>query len=147
MRTQEDVRLKLSYPLMYAWSPSMTDYLFGDDTGVLKRGSFLPEGAKPGEGLERTARWMAVYDSANRCGAVCLLRQHPASEDVWFQYTDAPGVYRKLRLMSFSEKTMPAGFAGTYQSAIGFFQAEPNAWEDAAIDRLQGLRGLADTAP
>ena len=147
MRTQEDVRLKLSYPLMYAWSPSMTDYLFGDDTGVLKRGSFLPEGAKPGEGLERTARWMAVYDSANRYGAVCLLRQHPASEDVWFQYTDAPGVYRKLRLMSFSEKTMPAGFAGTYQSAIGFFQAEPNAWEDAAIDRLRGLRGLADTDP
>lgn len=147
MRTQEDVRLKLSYPLMYAWSPGMTDYLFGDDTGVLKRGSFLPEGAKPGEGLERTARWMAVYDSANRCGAVCLLRQHPASEDVWFQYTDAPGVYRKLRLMSFSEKTMPAGFAGTYQSVIGFFRAEPNAWEEAAIDRLQGLRGLADTAP
>ncbi len=147
MRTQEDVRLKLSYPLMYAWSPSMTDYLFGDHTGVLKRGSFLPEGAKPGEGLERTARWMAVYDSANRCGAVCLLRQHPASEDVWFQYTDAPGGYRKLRLMSFSEKTMPAGFAGTYQSAIGFFEAEPNAWKDAAIDRLQGLRDLADTGP
>ena len=147
MKTQEDVRLKLSYPLMYAWSPSMTDYLFGDDTGVLKRGSFLPEGAKPGEGLERTARWMAVYDSANRCGAVCLLRQHPASEDVWFQYTDAPGVYRKLRLMSFSEKTMPAGFAGAYQSAIGFFEAEPNAWKDAAIDCLQGLRDLADTGP
>jgi hypothetical protein len=74
-----------------------------------------------------------------------LLRQYPESEDVWFQYTDAPGVYRKLRLMSFSEKTMPAGFAGTYQSAIGFFEAEPNAWKDAAIDRLQGLRDLADT--
>ena len=147
MRTEADVRLKLSYPLMYAWSAGMTDYLFGDDTGVLKRGSFLPDGAKPGEGLERTARWMAVYDSANRCGAVCLLRQHPASEDVWFQYTDAPGVYRKLRLMSFSEKTMPAGFAGTYQSAIGFFQAAPNAWEEAAIDRLLGLRSLADTDP
>ena len=142
MRAQGDVRLTLSYPLMYAWSPSMTDYLFGDDTGVLKRGSFLPEGAKPGEELERNARWMAVYDSANHCGAVCLLRQHPASEDVWFQYTDAPGIYRKLRLMSFSEKTMPAGFDGTWQSAIAFFHAEPNAWEEAAIDRLQGLRGL-----
>lgn len=147
MRTEADVRLKLSYPLMYAWSAGMTDYLFGDDTGVLKRGSFLPDGAKPGEGLERTARWMAVYDSANRCGAVCLLRQHPVSEDVWFQYTDAPGVYRKLRLMSFSEKTMPAGFAGTYQSAIGFFQAAPNAWEEAAMYRLLGLRSLADTDP
>ena len=141
LQASEETRLKLSYPLMYAWSPKMTDYLFGNDTGILKRGSFLPEGAKPGEGLERTARWMAVYDSANGCGAVCLLRHHPASEDVWFQYTDAPGVYRKLRLMSFSEKTMPAGFDGTYQSAIGFFSSEPASWEETALDRLSKMRG------
>jgi hypothetical protein len=140
MQASEDTRLKLSYPLMYAWSPKMTDYLFGDDTGIMKRGSFLPDGAKPGEGLERTARWMAVYDSESGCGAVCLLRQHPASEDVWFQYTDAPGVYRKLRLMSFSEKTMPVGFDGTFQSAIGFFSANPNEWQNAALDRLQELK-------
>ncbi|MFO1004238.1 MAG: hypothetical protein U0936_28295 [Planctomycetaceae bacterium] len=140
MQASEDTRLKLSYPLMYAWSPAMTDYLFGDDTGILKRGSFLAEGAKPGEGLERTARWMAVYDSADGCGAVCLLTQHPASEDVWFQYTDAPGIYRKLRLMSFSEKTLPAGFDGTYQATIGFFSAEPATWEETALDRLRALQ-------
>lgn len=147
MQAGEDTQLMLGYPLMYAWSPSMTDYLFGDDSGVLKRGSFLPDGAKPGEGLERTARWMAVYDSANGCGAVCLIRQFPASEDVWFQYTDAPGVYRKLRLMSFSEKAMPAGFDGTFQAAIGFFDAEPTGWEKAAINRLQSLRGFSGTDP
>ncbi len=141
MQASEDTQLKLSYPLMYAWSPKMTDYLFGDDTGVTTRGSFLTSGAKPGEGLERTARWMAVYDSVNGCGAVCLLLQHPSSEDVWFQYTDAPGVYRKLRLMSFSEKTMPAGFDGTYQSAIGFFNAEPATWEETAFVRLGEIRG------
>ena len=147
LQAQQDVRLKLSYPLMYAWSPSMTDYLFGNDNGVIKRGSFLATGSKPGEGLERTARWMAVYDSANRCGAVCLLLKRPESEEVWFQYTDAPSVYRKLRLMSFSEKTMPTGFDGTYQSAVGFFDAEPSAWEDAAISRLRDLRGLGKTEP
>ena len=140
MQASEDTRLKLSYPLMYAWSPKMTDYLFGDDTGIIKRGSFISEGAKPGEGLERKARWMAVYDSANGCGAVCLLRQYPASEDVWFQYTDAPDVYRKLRLMSFSEKTMPAGFDGTYQSAIGFFNAESATWEETALDRVREMK-------
>lgn len=140
MRASEDTRLKLCYPLMYAWSPKMTDYLFGDDSGVLKRGSFLAEGAKPGEGLERTARWMAVFDSANACGAVCLLIQHPASEEVWFQYTDAPGVYRKLRLMSFSEKNMPRGFDGTYQAAIGFFNAESATWEETALDRLREMK-------
>jgi hypothetical protein len=147
LETSEDVRLKLSYPLMYAWSPSMTDYLFGDDTGVIKRGSFLATGAKTFEGLERTAHWMAVYDSVNHCGAVCVLLQRPESEDVWFQYTDAPGVYRKLRLMSFSERTMPAGFNGTYQSGIGFFDAVPSAWEKAAISRLQELRRLGKSAP
>jgi hypothetical protein len=147
LETSQDVRLKLSYPLMYAWSPSMTDYLFGDDTEVIKRGSFLAAGSKTGEGLERTARWMAVYDSASHCGAVCLLLQQPESEEVWFQYTDAPSVYRKLRLMSFSEKTMPAGFNGTYQSGIGFFDAEPSAWENAAISRLQDLRCLGNAEP
>lgn len=25
------------------------------------------------------------------------------------QFTDAPGIYRKMRLMSLSEKTMPTG--------------------------------------
>lgn len=144
--TSQDVRLKLSYPLMYAWSPGMTDYLFGDDTEVIKRGSFLATGEKTFEGLERTARWMAVYDSVHHCGAVCVLLQRPESEEVWFQYTDAPGVYRKLRLMSFSEKTMSAGFSGTYQSGIGFFEAEPSAWENVAISRLQELRRLGKSA-
>jgi hypothetical protein len=147
LQNQQDVRLKLSYPLMYAWSPNMTDHLFGDDTGVIKRGSFRANGSTTGEGLERTARWMAVYDSGNCCGAVCLLLQRPESEEVWFQYTDAPGVYRKLRLMSFSEKTLPAGFDGTYQSAVGFFTAEPFAWEAAAISRLLELRRLEKTEP
>lgn len=143
LQTEQAVRLKLCYPLMYAWSPTMTDYLFGDDNGIQKQGSFLPEGAHPGEGLERAARWMAVYDSVNQCGAVCLLCLRPESENVWFQYTDAPGVYRKLRLMSFSEKNMPANFDGTFQSALGFFHAEPSVWEDAAIHCLENLRSVA----
>ncbi|MCA9009076.1 MAG: hypothetical protein KDB01_04985 [Planctomycetaceae bacterium] len=41
------------------------DSVFGDDSGILKRGQFLESTAKQGEGLERTARWMAVYDSVN----------------------------------------------------------------------------------
>ncbi len=145
LQTTKETRLKLAYPLMYAWSPKMTDYVFGDDSGIVKRGQFLVTAPKPGEGLERTARWMAVYDSASHCGAVCQLLQSPASEDVWFQYTDAPGVYRKLRLMSFSEKAMPAGFDGTFRAAITFFIAEPAVWEATAVGRLQDLKGLAET--
>lgn len=144
MQSSEDTRLKLAYPLMYAWSPKMKDYVFGDDSGILKRGQFLGSTAKPGEGLERTARWMAVYDSINHCGAVCQLLHSPASEDVWFQYTDAPGVYRKLRLMSFSEKSMPAGFDGTFQAAVSFFIGEPTVWETTAVGRLQSMPTRTD---
>jgi hypothetical protein len=147
MRACEETRLKLAYPLMYAWSPQMTDYVFGDDKGVLKRGQFLANVDKVGEGLERTARWMAVYDAAAETGAVCLLRRWPESEEVWFQYTDAPGIYRKLRLMSFSDKSLPARFEGVYEAAIGFFVSEKSAWEDAAVERLRELRELAPVRP
>ncbi len=145
LQTNTETRLKICYPLMYAWSPEMTHYLFGDESGVQKRGQFLATDAPAAEGLERTARWMAVYDAAHQCGAVCRLQQQPASEDVWLQYTDAPDVYRKLRLMSFSEKTMPAGFDGTYQTAVGFFTAEKAAWEEAAVNTLTKLKGVTES--
>lgn len=143
MRTTEPVELKITYPLMYAWTPSATAYLFGDDQGIQKRGTFLPASAKPGEGLEKSARWMAVYDAPSRKGAVCYVVKHPPTADTWLQFTDAPGVYRKLRLMSFVEKTMPAGFDGTYQTAIGFFVADENDWESKALRRMTELKSLA----
>jgi hypothetical protein len=90
---------------------------------------------------------MAVYDAEAETGAVCLLRRWPESEEVWFQYTDAPGVYRKLRLMSFSEKSMPARFDGVYESAIGFFASEKSTWEDTAVARLRELRELPPVRP
>lgn len=145
MRTTEAVNLKLSYPLMYAWSPTMSQYLFGDDHGVQKRGVFLSESAKAGEGLEKSSRWMAVYDANAKKGAVLYVTQHPATEEAWLQFTDAPGIYRKLRLMSFSEKTMPAGFDGTFQSAVGFFTATENDWETQARQRMQQLQSLVVT--
>ncbi len=145
MRTAEAVELKVTYPLMYAWTPSATSYLFGDDTGIQKRGVFLRESAKPGEGLEKTSRWMAIYDAPSGKGAVCYVVQQPSTADAWLQFTDAPGIYRKLRLMSFTEKTMPAGFDGSFQTAIGFFSASENDWEGKALQRMTELRMLAAT--
>jgi hypothetical protein len=139
MRTTEAIDLKVSYPLMYAWSPEMSAYLFGNDSGVQRRGVFVGETAKATEGLEKTSRWMAVYNAKEKQGAVLYVLQHPAKEDVWLQFTDAPGIYRKLRLMSFSEKTMPAGFDGTFQTAVGFFTATDNDWETIALQRAHQL--------
>ena len=142
-RTATEVDLKIAYPLMYAWTPNATACLFGDDAGVQKRGTFVTAPAKPAEGLEKSARWMAVYSRSSGKGAVCYVVQRPPKFDTWLQYTDAPGVYRKLRLMSFVDTTMPAGFDGTYQTAIGFFTATESAWESKALQRMLELKSLA----
>ena len=47
--------------------------------------------------------------------------------------------------MSFSEKTMPAGFDGTFQLAVGFFTAPDNDWETLARQRMQQLQSLVVT--
>jgi hypothetical protein len=143
LRTAVAVDLKIAYPLMYAWTPNATAYLFGDDTGIQKRGTFVTAPGKPGEGLEKTARWMAVYSGQNGKGAVCHVVQHPAKVETWLQYTDAPGVYRKLRVMSFADSTLPAGFDGTFQTAVGFFTATETDWEAKAQQRLLELKSLA----
>ncbi len=145
LRSAEAVDLKVSYPLMYAWSPVMSQYLFGEDQGVQRRGNFLSEPAKPAEGLEKTSRWMAVYNPRDQKGAVVSVTKRPKTADAWLQFTDAPGIYRKLRLMSFSEKTMPAGFDGTFQMTVGFFTATDNDWESQAQKRMQQLQPPAVT--
>lgn len=147
MQTTEAVELKVSYPLMYAWSPHMSEYLFGNANGIQKRGVFLTAPAKANEGLEKSSRWMAVYNPKNQKGAVLSVSQTPKTEEVWLQFTDAPGVYRKLRLMSFSEKTMPAGFDGTFEVAVGFFSAAVSEWELVAQKRLRELELFVSDRP
>ena len=140
IHSESEVDLVLAFPLMYAWTPKATEYLFGNDKGIQKRGQFLDGDAKPGEGLEKTANWMAVFDRSAGIGAVCYLKKRPATEDVWFQYTDAPGIYRKLRLMCFSDKLIPAHFDGTFQTAVTFFSANERRWDTVAETHLDRLR-------
>ena len=40
---------------------------------------------------------------------------------------------------------MPAGFDGTYQTAVGFFIAEKAAWEEAAVNTLTKLKGVTES--
>ena len=140
LRTREPVELEKSYPLMYAWTPKATVYLFGDDNGIQKRGTFRSVPEKAVEGREKSSRWMAVFDPSSGKGAVCYLVQHPATAEAWLQYTDAPGVYRKLRIMSFVGQTIPAGFDGTFQTISGFFRAKESDWEKQAQKRVTELK-------
>ncbi len=143
MRTTEAVDLRLCGAMMYAWSPVMSKYLYGDDKGIQKRGEFLGDSAKPGEGNEKASRWVAVYNPREQKGAVLYVAQSPMNAGVCLQSTDAPGVYRKVRLLSFLEQTMPAGFDGTFQTAVGFFTAADNGWEIVAQQRMEQLKSLA----
>lgn len=138
-RATSPLDLQMSYPLMYAWTPDATRYVFGDDDGIQKRGVFLTEG-KSDAGLEKDARWMAVFNPKTGKGSVCYLLQRPEGADGWLQWTDGPGVYRKLRIMTFVEKVVPAGFEGVFQSAVGFFEGTEQDWEAKALERVATLK-------
>ena len=56
---------------------------------------------------------------------------------------DAPGVYRKMRLMSFAESTVPAGFDGTYCMVTGFFSSAQDEWKPIAQKRANELKALS----
>ncbi len=131
--------LQTAFPLMYAWTPEATDYLFGDENGILKRGSFLKEGKAASE-LVRKSRWVAVFNSASGKGSVAYMLKVPPDAESAFFLVDAPGSYRKTALHSFGETIMPKGFDGTYQMVIGFFPASEKDWEQQALIRLEELK-------
>ena len=71
--------------------------------------------------------------------------KQPPGAGTWLQFTDAPKVYRKMRLLFFPEQIMPAGFDGTFQTATGFFSAAESEWEAKAQQLATELKTLAAT--
>jgi hypothetical protein len=145
IQTPTAVELQTMFALAVPWNVTMTEFLFGDDAGPRKQGKFNTATTKPSEGLEKDVRWLAVYDLQSGKGGVTFVAAHPKDADAWFQYTDAPAAYRKQRLMSFVEKTVPAGFDGTYCMVTGFFSASPDSWQAAALKRANELKNYAAT--
>ena len=139
IQTPTSVELADVFALSVPWNTTMTAFMFGGDDGAIKEGKFNTSTTKPSEGLEKNARWMAVYDASSGKGGVTYVVTHPENADAWFQYTDAPTAYRKQRLMSFVGKTVPAGFDGVYCIATGFFTASPDEWKSVAQRRAVEL--------
>ncbi len=131
--------LRVTYPLMYAWTPAATHYAFGDDNGLLRDGVFRKEGKSDDGGREKDARWGAVFNAANGKGSVIYLLRLPEGVETVLQWTDAPTAYRKFRVMSFVESMVPEGFKGTYQSVVGFFNATEADWKEQATKRAAEL--------
>ncbi len=139
LQAVEEMDLQTAFPLMYAWTPEATDYLFGNDSGILKRGSFLKEGPTAA-GLVKDSRWVAVFNPTSGKGSVAYLLKSPPDAQSAFFLVDAPGSYRKTALHSFGETIMPKGFDGTYQMAVGFFSATEKDWEHQAMKQLEELK-------
>ena len=121
IKTGQAVDLKVMYPLMYAWTPTATHYLFGSSTGETKEGAFLlkPD-EKPRYITEEGMVWGGVYDPSSQKGTVSVVLKSPEAGKNSFLIADAPNVYRKLYLMTFSDATVPAGFDATYRIVTGF---------------------------
>ena len=131
------------HPLMYAWSPGTTVYVYGDDNGIQKRGAFVKEGATAVDTI-KGSRWAAVFNPAIGKGSVCYVTKHPPSPEEWFLMIDAPGIYHKIALYTLVDKIAPEGFDGTYQTAIGFFSATEKDWEQQALLRMADLKKLRE---
>ncbi len=135
---EHEMDLQKAHPMMYAWTPGATKYLYGNEQGIQQRGTFQKEGKTDFQTI-RDSRWMACFNPNSGKGSVCYLTKHPADADGWFLLVDAPGVYRKLAVMTFVDKVMPEGFTGTFQAVTGFFSASEQDWEQVALRRARDL--------
>lgn len=145
LHANEEIDLQTAFPLMYAWTPQATAYLFGDENGVIKRGAFLQDGTPAAE-LVKNSRWVAVFNAIANKGSVAYIVKSPSDAASAFYLIDAPGSYRKTALHSFGETIMPKGFDGTYQIAVGFFSSSEKDWEQQALKRLEELKRSAHSS-
>lgn len=126
------IDLEKAHPTMYAWTPAATRYAFGSGDRVDKRGVFLRDGETVRE-VVSNVRWVAVFNPSSGRGGACCLLKHPAAPETSFLLIDAPGVYRKVAIHTLVDQVVPAGFGGTYQTAVGFFSSPEADWESEAL--------------
>lgn len=139
LKVFEPVDLVKAHCVMYAWTPAATDYLLGNEDGVQRRGTFLKEGGTVAE-VVKDVNWSAVFDPKAGKGAVFVLLEIPADDEAQLIVIDSPGLYRKIAPYSLIDRVLPAGWEGTYESAVGFFTATESDWEEKALLRLAELK-------
>ena len=133
------IDLRSAYPWMYALTPEATAYVFADKNGIRQRGKFLSEGKTVSQ-VVKNANWMAVFNPSSGKGSVCCFLKHPPTAEGSFLLIDAPGIYRKVAAYSLIDTIVPEGFDGTYQSAVGFFNATARDWEEHALLRAMEIQ-------
>ena len=131
--------VKSLYPLMYAWTPYATAYLFSSDDDDETSGQFQQREKRYFS--ESGKRWVATYDASTRRGTVSYILTEPSAGDRVFLFADVPAIYRKIYLKCFSDSVVPAGFEGTYSVVNGFFAVfNEDDWIVEARQRARELK-------
>lgn len=148
--TDEEVPLKLVYHFMHAWSTEVSAYLAVDESSPEKPYRGVLNDTKELERnffINRTVDWVAVYHKASGQFAVSSLLQKPreivSPSKIW----NVPGAYRKYYLTAFQNRTVPAGFKGTWKMVTAFGSASPDSWEMAAETVAKELTKLPLSPP
>ena len=143
VQTTRDVTLEVAYHFMHAWTPTVKAFLACSSDGPENQVEFeQAEGGKPQQHIVKNADWIAFYDAPSGKGVVSKLLQAPDVGGADALIVDAPNVYRKCYLMCFNNKTIPAGFNGTYRMMTGFFEAAPTNWLSAAQTLASELKDV-----
>ncbi len=131
-----------AYPWMYAWTPHATHYLFGNEKGVQRQGTFLPTGETVAE-VVKDVTWFAAFNAKTGKGNVCCSMQHPPQVETSLLLVNAPTAYRKIAAYTLVDNVLDEKFSGTYQAAIGFFSATEKDWKEQAIQRVAEVQAIA----
>lgn len=137
----KDVPLKLVYPFMHAWKPSVSAYLAGSDANPeLSESGELHDGESIARKffINASVDWLAVYEPESGQFAVSRLLTFPEEINHSSKIWNVPGAYRKQYLTAFANQTVPKGFSGTWKMVTGFGQATPAEWKEKATN-LAGL--------
>lgn len=142
MQSTGKLDLITSYPWMYAWTPHATHYLFGNNNGVQRKGTFEPNNEYVAE-VVKDVTWFAAYNAKTGKGNVCLSMQHPPKVETHLLFVNAPPDYRKITAYSLMDTVLDENFSGTFQVAIGFFNATEKDWQDLAVKRVAEVQSIA----
>lgn len=133
----EDVRLtaekatpvNLIYHFMHPWTATATDYLAELPDGSHVEGAFQGD---RGHRIDQAVRWSAIYDASTSKGAVTYVVDVPEEDDWRTRYWDFPDRYRKHYLVTFLDRTVPAGEEFHYRVRNAFFEADSEQWHEVA---------------
>lgn len=141
IHAHKDIPLKLVHPFMRAWKPEISEF-YAHSKGKKIAGELNNREKNSRKFfINNPARWVAVFDPTNNQFAISKMLASPSldaaahSSKIW----NVPDTYRKYYLTSFENKTVPAGFSGTWKMVTVFGRSVPNNWKKNVDTKVRQL--------